>query len=106
MKNVIAAAVFSISAFLGSSVKADTLPPGAVRFSVLDPVVVDIPEGGVLVITDIIALAQCVLRDSTEAKINVPAGTSAHLQTGVAFYTQLNPAPFCAGTLTGYWMDL
>src|SRR5215831_4276161 len=104
---------------LSAVAHADTLPAGAVRFSVSvpsDPFPIDVPvpEGQTLVITDIVVSTGigCDFLDGSDRKITALRSPSSEgtlhisLQTGLAFNTELRSDGMCSYiTLSGYWIN-
>ncbi|HME90626.1 MAG TPA: hypothetical protein VKE49_04330 [Myxococcaceae bacterium] len=103
---------------LSAVAHADTLPAGAVRFSVSvpsDPFPIDVavPKGQTLVITDIVVSTGigCDFLDGSERKITAlrsPSEGTLHIsfQTGLAFNTELRSDGMCSYiTLSGYWIN-
>jgi len=115
MKTSAEVSIFLVSVALAFSTiaKADTLPAGAVRFNtVADPFdlpSIDVPEGQILVITDIATnFDACLLSDGDVRKIYAPGGRTINFQTGIEFTTQLHHTggTGCGyATLSGYWLD-
>jgi hypothetical protein len=108
MKNILV--VFTLAgAFVFSGIAtADTLPLGADRFGTFAEfgLTVDIPQGRILVVTDVIAPgAVCELLDGTDVKVII-VDNGIHLQTGIEFSNQLRTfGSNCHNmTVSGYWL--
>ncbi len=97
---------------------ADTVPDGAVRFTVYTrdgfskPIDVPVPKGSVLVITDIALTSPgCDLFDGPDQKTRVivpSGGATVHvgLQSGLEISTELRSEGSCFNmTVSGYWLN-
>lgn len=111
MKRVAMKLIFAATFALSAITRADSLPPGAVRFNkaasgfALQPI--DITKGRVLVITDVVTInTSCTLLDGNDEKIFAPPSGNIAFQTGIEFGSQLRTQSSCWNiTISGYWAD-